>query len=329
MRVFTTNLRSFTAAATVIGFLIGATGITTIVGSILQCLPIAYNWDKSTQGRCINEVDFARYTAIPNVITGFAMLLLPLPMAWRLNINVPQKIALTATFLHGIMFVPPITDIEATLTDMRIVASSQALQDSPSSAKQPEPWIKTVCSNNNVPNEKPPFLPECSYTKNLVTAISWTIWTLVEPANYIIVACLPTLRPILTRILPAKFFFLTNRSTSRSYSIVSISWPKGRGDRKVSIAMADVKGAPHMIEPYEGSRAGPPDLEANSVKFHREKAGEMAGMEAGRDINASPGIVGVEYHPPPPAFGRTSPQGHSAFGAARVPDIEVDSGVGF
>ncbi|KAL8682492.1 MAG: hypothetical protein Q9186_001439 [Xanthomendoza sp. 1 TL-2023] len=284
MRVFTTKLRSFTVAVTVIGSLIGATGIATIIGSILQCLPIAYNWDKSTQGRCINEVDFARYTAIPNVVTGFAMLILPLPMAWRLNINVTQKIALTATFLHGII------GFVASVTRLAILCETTGTMD-----------------------------------KN---TISWTIWTLVEPANYVIVACLPTLRPILTRILPAKFFFFTYRSTSRPYSIVSISWPKGRGDRKVSTDMAGIKGASHMIEPWNGSRTGPPDMEANIVRFHRENIGEKAGRETARDINASPGGVAVEY-PPLPAFGGTSPQGYSAYAAARVPDTEVDSGVGF
>ncbi|KAL8957176.1 MAG: hypothetical protein Q9193_005487, partial [Seirophora villosa] len=64
---------------------------------------MARNWDHNVPGRCIDELTFARYTSIPNVVTGFAMLILPLPMVWRLKISVQQKIALTATFLHGII----------------------------------------------------------------------------------------------------------------------------------------------------------------------------------------------------------------------------------
>ncbi|KAL8933063.1 MAG: hypothetical protein Q9211_005985 [Gyalolechia sp. 1 TL-2023] len=103
LRVFTKSDRKFTIEVCVIGFIVGATGITTTVGSIFSCTPIARNWDKNLMGKCINKLDFARYTAIPNVITGLAMLVLPLPMVWRLNIMIQQKVALTATFLHGVM----------------------------------------------------------------------------------------------------------------------------------------------------------------------------------------------------------------------------------
>ncbi|KAL9603522.1 MAG: hypothetical protein Q9179_002167 [Wetmoreana sp. 5 TL-2023] len=105
IRVFTTNNRAFTVAACVIGFLVGATGVATTVGSIFQCTPMARNWNGAVQGHCINKLDFARYTAIPNVVTGFVMLLLPMPMVWRLSVTIQQKIALTATFLHGTMSV--------------------------------------------------------------------------------------------------------------------------------------------------------------------------------------------------------------------------------
>lgn len=103
LRVFTKANRKFTMAVCVIGLVVAATGTTTIVGSIFQCMPIARNWDSNVTGKCIDKLDFARYTAIPNVITGLAMLILPLPMVWQLNVTIQQKVALTATFLHGIM----------------------------------------------------------------------------------------------------------------------------------------------------------------------------------------------------------------------------------
>lgn len=103
VRVFTTSNKRFTVAVWVVGIFVCATGITTIVGSVFQCTPVARNWDISVRGHCINKLDFARYTAIPNVVTGFVMLFLPLPTVWHLNITIQQKIALTATFLHGIM----------------------------------------------------------------------------------------------------------------------------------------------------------------------------------------------------------------------------------
>ena len=48
-------------------------------------------------------VAFARFMTIPNVVTGAIMLIMPLPLAWKLNLDFSAKLALTATLLHGIM----------------------------------------------------------------------------------------------------------------------------------------------------------------------------------------------------------------------------------
>lgn len=51
----------------------------------------------------MDMVTFECYTAVPNVITGLVMLVFPMPIIWKLNVAPATKIALTATFLHGIM----------------------------------------------------------------------------------------------------------------------------------------------------------------------------------------------------------------------------------
>lgn len=102
IRVFTTSNRVFTAGVGLIGFVVIATGIVNTFMTIFQCSPIAYGWNESG-GSCIDEVAIARYTAISNVISGAIMLIMPIPRVWRLNLTRSAKIALTATFLHGIM----------------------------------------------------------------------------------------------------------------------------------------------------------------------------------------------------------------------------------
>lgn len=86
-----------------------------------------------------------------------------------------------------------------------------------------------------------------------VTAIAWTIWTLTEPANYVIAACLPTLRPVLTRILPEKMFILSkSRDTSnKPYSSrrLKISWPKGHSAPKLTLLSRDPMS--HMTGPWD------------------------------------------------------------------------------
>lgn len=238
LRVFTKANRKFTMAAYVIGFVVAVTGIATTIGSIFQCTPIARNWDNNRMGTCIDKAEFARFTAIPNVITGFAMLILPLPMVWQLNVTIQQKVALTATFLHGVI------GFAASVARLVILFEHGQASDN---------------------------------------ALEISIWTLVEPSNYIIVACLPTLRPILLKILPASFFLLTNNRKSKSYSPIKISWPKGRATPKITLASADIHGPSHLTGPWDGSRVTCDDLEANNVTL-QEKSTDKGVSQNIREI---------------------------------------------
>jgi hypothetical protein len=104
IRVFTTSKKSFTITAYLVGFLIVTTGVANTVVAFLRCSPLSFAWDKSIKGgTCIDEIAWTRYMAIPNVVTGAIMLVMPLPLVWKLNVSASAKIALTATFLHGTM----------------------------------------------------------------------------------------------------------------------------------------------------------------------------------------------------------------------------------
>lgn len=104
VRVFTTSNKTFIASVYLVGFVVIATGVANTFVAIFQCSPVAYEWNKSIEGgQCIDQIAFARYMAIPNVVTGAFMLVMPLPLAWRLNLTVSARLALTATLLHGIM----------------------------------------------------------------------------------------------------------------------------------------------------------------------------------------------------------------------------------
>ena len=104
IRVFTTGNKIFTASIYLTGFIVVATCIANTFGAIFQCSPVAYEWNRTIQGGvCIDEIAFAKYMTIPNVVTGAIMLVMPLPLSWRLNLTLSARIALTATLLHGIM----------------------------------------------------------------------------------------------------------------------------------------------------------------------------------------------------------------------------------
>lgn len=70
--------------------------------TIFQCLPIQGFWDKTIPAVCGVDVNsFFIGNAVPNIVTDWALLLLPLPYIWRLHRNTVQKLAIYATFLLG------------------------------------------------------------------------------------------------------------------------------------------------------------------------------------------------------------------------------------
>ena len=101
--------RPFSITVYIMGFIITATALANTFAAIFQCSPVHAAWqgsgsDDARQAKCINMAAFDEYMAIPNVITGAVMILMPLPPVLRLNVATLQKIALSATFLHGAMY---------------------------------------------------------------------------------------------------------------------------------------------------------------------------------------------------------------------------------
>ena len=73
--------------------------------AIFQCQPIAYQWNKQLNGTCIDQLAFFRWISVPNLIHDIAMLVLPLPMIWNLQVGTRQKFALSLVFLIGSLYV--------------------------------------------------------------------------------------------------------------------------------------------------------------------------------------------------------------------------------
>lgn len=76
------------------------------VVALAQCTPVAYQWDKSLQGTCIDQLASYQYIPLPNVVHDIVLLVLPTPMIWQLQkVSVQQKVALTVVFLIGSLWV--------------------------------------------------------------------------------------------------------------------------------------------------------------------------------------------------------------------------------
>ncbi|KAL7275791.1 hypothetical protein RUND412_001244 [Rhizina undulata] len=75
--------------------------ISITLADLFQCTPLPYVYDKTIRGRCINNGAFFVSTAAINILTDFAVVILPMPMLWGVQIHVKQKIALMGLFSLG------------------------------------------------------------------------------------------------------------------------------------------------------------------------------------------------------------------------------------
>ena len=72
-----------------------------ILVCVFQCHPIAFVWNKSIPGSCINSCLFLTIKSGLNVLTDFAILVMPLPAVLGLQLSHFQKVSLVGIFLLG------------------------------------------------------------------------------------------------------------------------------------------------------------------------------------------------------------------------------------
>lgn len=66
-----------------------------------ECVPISGLWTLSEPARCVNLNMFFTLSGIPNILANIAIVFLPIPMIWNLEIERKDRIALFAVFSLG------------------------------------------------------------------------------------------------------------------------------------------------------------------------------------------------------------------------------------
>src|SRR5690348_11141104 len=77
----------------------------SILVTIFQCRPIIRAFDKDTPGTCIDTAKFWFANAGFSIASDVIILLLPMPLLWKLEVPRAQKYALMAVFTIGIFAV--------------------------------------------------------------------------------------------------------------------------------------------------------------------------------------------------------------------------------
>ena len=95
-------IRKFRHALWLSAFIVVAYWIATTTLTFMGCTPFAKNWDMKHPGHCVNLVSFFRWSGICNMLIDVLILFLPLPVVWRLNMPIRQRLELSGIFLLGV-----------------------------------------------------------------------------------------------------------------------------------------------------------------------------------------------------------------------------------
>ncbi|TRX95825.1 hypothetical protein FHL15_003379 [Xylaria flabelliformis] len=157
--------------------IVNLNGTVLTLLNIFQCNPVEAGFNRSP-GRCIPLLTEFICSAPVNIVTDLAILALPLPVLTSMRLPPRQKIILIMTFALGIFV--SIVDV------IRIYYLQKAINDVPST---------TPMSGTDVAFGGS---PEFSWNASLAL-----LWSAVEVNVGIACACIPTLKPLIIRILPA------------------------------------------------------------------------------------------------------------------------------
>ena len=67
------------------------------------CRPFAYNWDHTINGTCGAQNPAYIAIAALDILGDIAIIVLPMPMIWKLQIGTPSKIGLSLLFALGFL----------------------------------------------------------------------------------------------------------------------------------------------------------------------------------------------------------------------------------
>lgn len=100
LRIFTK--RRDRIACWIIGALMVANCVGAMGAGFFICIPLEFLWNKTIHGgHCININAWYRWRSVMNVLTDVAMLVLPVPVIWKIQISKTVKIGIIFTLGTG------------------------------------------------------------------------------------------------------------------------------------------------------------------------------------------------------------------------------------
>lgn len=228
---FSTAHRTFRWACFATLFVVNAGGFALTMLTVFQCRPISATFDDPTpeDASCTDIVTIFLSSAPLNLITDFAILFLPMPILTSMRLPRKQKLILIITFSFG-FFVAAVDVVRiaylqsASMTRLAEI-QAQTSDDSTRNAEQTDfSWYASLSF----------------------------MWSAVEVNVGIMCACVPGLKPLVSRFMP---HMLRDPGDAPSKSN-SLSMPMG------TFAMVEAQRVPSVPDDVRyrdfGSRSEPP-----------------------------------------------------------------------
>ncbi|KAG6029328.1 hypothetical protein E4U41_000390 [Claviceps citrina] len=176
---------------------VNVAGLVLTFLNIFQCSPVAAAWmtESSAEARCIPLLTEFICAAPVNVVTDLAILALPIPVLTGMRLPIRQKAILVITFSLGVF---------VTIVDVvRIYYLQRAIQDAPTGA-------------SDDPHSR--FGGNADFAWN--ASLSF-MWSAVEVNVGIACACIPTLKPLILKLLPAMLYDPNGTRWTRTFKSAS------------------------------------------------------------------------------------------------------------
>lgn len=74
--------------------------------TIFQCKPVQYFWEEVTfdaESRCLDPITVIEAQVVTDILLDFAILVLPIPVIWKLHLPLRQRLSLLGLFLLGLL----------------------------------------------------------------------------------------------------------------------------------------------------------------------------------------------------------------------------------
>ncbi|KAM0243986.1 hypothetical protein ACHAP5_006751 [Fusarium lateritium] len=95
-----------------LGFIIFITlwSLAQTVLLFLLCIPLEAIWDMRIKGKCLpHQTDMWHVNGVMHIVLDFAIIVMPLPIVWNLNLPRSQKWLLSGIFGLGVLYVTTVT----------------------------------------------------------------------------------------------------------------------------------------------------------------------------------------------------------------------------